>query len=178
MGFSRQEYRSGLPLPSPGDLPDPGKHQTCVSCVSCTGRKVLYHECHLGSPRSAHVLFYSIVYMAVRGSKKKKKKTQREKMAEAIHFWVLEIEIPTKWCTPGTCLVAQGLRLPLPMQGVPVQSLVGSWDPTCLVAKKPNHKKQKKYCDKCNQDFKNSLHLKKKSLKKGILLAHSLSNSG
>ena len=24
MGFSRQEYRSGLPLPSPGDLPDPG----------------------------------------------------------------------------------------------------------------------------------------------------------
>ena len=24
MGFSRQEYCSGLPLPSPGDLPDPG----------------------------------------------------------------------------------------------------------------------------------------------------------
>ena len=24
MGFSRQEYRSGLPFPSPGDLPDPG----------------------------------------------------------------------------------------------------------------------------------------------------------
>ena len=24
MGFSRQEYWSGLPLPSPGDLPDPG----------------------------------------------------------------------------------------------------------------------------------------------------------
>ena len=24
MGFSRQEYRSGLPSPSPGDLPDPG----------------------------------------------------------------------------------------------------------------------------------------------------------
>ena len=23
MGFSRQEYWSGLPLPSPGDLPDP-----------------------------------------------------------------------------------------------------------------------------------------------------------
>ena len=23
-GFSRQEYRSGLPFPSPGDLPDPG----------------------------------------------------------------------------------------------------------------------------------------------------------
>ena len=24
MGFSRQEYWSGLPLPSPEDLPDPG----------------------------------------------------------------------------------------------------------------------------------------------------------
>ena len=24
MGFSRQEYWSGLPYPSPGDLPDPG----------------------------------------------------------------------------------------------------------------------------------------------------------
>ena len=24
MGFSRQEYSSGLPFPSPGELPDPG----------------------------------------------------------------------------------------------------------------------------------------------------------
>ena len=24
MGFSKQEYWSGLPVPSPGDLPDPG----------------------------------------------------------------------------------------------------------------------------------------------------------
>ena len=24
MGFSRQKYWSGLPFPSPGDLPDPG----------------------------------------------------------------------------------------------------------------------------------------------------------
>ena len=34
MGFSRQEYWSGLTFPSPGDLPDPG-NQTCISCVSC-----------------------------------------------------------------------------------------------------------------------------------------------
>jgi len=32
--FSRQEYRIGLPLPSPGDLPDPGI-KPAVSCVSC-----------------------------------------------------------------------------------------------------------------------------------------------
>ena len=24
MGFRRQEYQSGLPIPSPGNLPDPG----------------------------------------------------------------------------------------------------------------------------------------------------------
>ena len=28
MGFSRQEYWSGLPFPSPGDLPDPGIEPT------------------------------------------------------------------------------------------------------------------------------------------------------
>ena len=29
MGFSRQEYWSGLPFPSPGNLPDPGiKHRS------------------------------------------------------------------------------------------------------------------------------------------------------
>ena len=45
MGFSRQRYWSGLPLPPPGDLPDPGLEP--VSRVSCIGRQVLYH---LGSP--------------------------------------------------------------------------------------------------------------------------------
>ena len=29
MGFSRQEYRSGLPFPSPGDLPNPGIEPHC-----------------------------------------------------------------------------------------------------------------------------------------------------
>ena len=29
MGFSRQEYWSGLPFPSPGDLPDPGMEPGC-----------------------------------------------------------------------------------------------------------------------------------------------------
>ena len=58
MGFPRQEYWSGLPFPSPGDLPDPGikplspafpavagrfRDQTCVSCISCHGRQILYH---------------------------------------------------------------------------------------------------------------------------------------
>ena len=32
MGFSRQEYWSGLPFPSPGDLPDPGSNP-CLLCL-------------------------------------------------------------------------------------------------------------------------------------------------
>ena len=39
MGFSRQEYWSGLSCPSPGDLPDPGIEPR--SHFSCTGRQVL-----------------------------------------------------------------------------------------------------------------------------------------
>ena len=108
MGFSRQEYWSGLPFPPPGDLPDPEiepmspvlarwilyhsatrkalmsglhdiKHPICLNkiiqarilewvaisssrgslrprnqtLVSCIGRRVLYHSCHLESPFSS-----------------------------------------------------------------------------------------------------------------------------
>ena len=31
MGFSRQEYWSGLPFPSPGDLSDPGMEPACLT---------------------------------------------------------------------------------------------------------------------------------------------------
>ena len=37
VGFSRQEYWSGLPFPSPGDLPNPG----IKSHVSCIGRWII-----------------------------------------------------------------------------------------------------------------------------------------
>ena len=39
-GFSRQEYWSGSPCPSPGDLPDPRIEPATL--VSCIGRLVLY----------------------------------------------------------------------------------------------------------------------------------------
>ena len=45
MGFSRQEYWSGLPFPSPGDLPNPGI-EPCLP----HGRQMLYHLSHQGSP--------------------------------------------------------------------------------------------------------------------------------
>ena len=37
MGFSRQQYWSGLPFPSPGDLPDPGIEPTSPS-LALAGR--------------------------------------------------------------------------------------------------------------------------------------------
>ena len=49
MGFSRQEYWSGLPCPPPGDLPDRGIEPASLRSVSCTGKWVLNHEGHLGS---------------------------------------------------------------------------------------------------------------------------------
>ena len=44
MGFSRQEYWSGLPFPSPGDLPDPGTEP----CGLPHGRQMLYCLTHQG----------------------------------------------------------------------------------------------------------------------------------
>ena len=50
MGFSRQEHWSGLPFPSPGDLPDPGieprspalqemaPHSSNMPCTEASGR--------------------------------------------------------------------------------------------------------------------------------------------
>ena len=45
MGFSRQQYGSGLPVPSPGDIPNPGIEPGDLHC-----RKTLYLLSHLGSP--------------------------------------------------------------------------------------------------------------------------------
>ena len=36
-GFSRQEYWSGLPFPSPGDLPDPGIEPTSLASPTLAG---------------------------------------------------------------------------------------------------------------------------------------------
>ena len=38
MGFSRQEHWSGLPLPSPGDLPDRGTEPTRLTSPALAGR--------------------------------------------------------------------------------------------------------------------------------------------
>ena len=47
MKFSRQEYWSGLPFPSPGDLPTQGLNLGLLHC-----RQLLYHLSYYGSPKS------------------------------------------------------------------------------------------------------------------------------
>jgi len=42
MGFSRQEYWSGLPFPSPGELPHPGIKPTFLADLLHCGQ-ILYH---------------------------------------------------------------------------------------------------------------------------------------
>ena len=53
MEFSRQEYWSGLPVPSPGDLPDPGVEPMSPALA---GGWILYHQCYLGSQTLSRVL--------------------------------------------------------------------------------------------------------------------------
>ena len=47
MGFPTQKYRSGLPFPPPGDLPNPGIEPACPASSALAGGLPLSH---LGSP--------------------------------------------------------------------------------------------------------------------------------
>ena len=52
MGFSRQEYWTGLPFPTPGDLSDPGLESLVSSTLSVDSVPL----CHLGSPEDATIV--------------------------------------------------------------------------------------------------------------------------
>ena len=63
MGFSRQEYWSGLPCPPPGDLSDPGIEPT-ASPVSSTSQADSLPLSHLGSPQPS-LAFYKHVHLRI-----------------------------------------------------------------------------------------------------------------
>ena len=60
MGFSRQEYWSGLPSPSPGDLPNPGIKPTSLTRPALAGRFFITS----GKPKyiSIHIYFIYFIY--------------------------------------------------------------------------------------------------------------------
>ena len=80
MGFSRQEYWSGLPLPSPEDLSDPA-----IEPGVPHGRQTLYHLSHQGSPltiddlhqtiKPIRVLTFGIAFMGFSGGASGKEST-------------------------------------------------------------------------------------------------------
>ena len=55
MGFSRQEYWSGLPFLSLGDLSDPGVELGLLHC-----RQILYCLSHQGSPIC--ILYHAVIF--------------------------------------------------------------------------------------------------------------------
>ena len=57
MGFPRQEYWSGLPFPSPGDLPDPG-----IKPVSSVWMGRFFTTEPPGKPKRSLPHFYYIIY--------------------------------------------------------------------------------------------------------------------
>ena len=48
MGFSRQEYRSGLPFPTPGNVLEPGIESVSLKSIALADR--FFTRSHLGSP--------------------------------------------------------------------------------------------------------------------------------
>ena len=57
MGFSRQEYWSGVPFPSPGDLPDPGIEPLSPESPAMAGR--FFTTEPPGKPKRKHTRMYS-----------------------------------------------------------------------------------------------------------------------
>ena len=58
-GIFWQEYWSGLPFPTPGDIPNPGT-EPGVSCVSSIGRRILYHCATLEAHRQAILTVFQL----------------------------------------------------------------------------------------------------------------------
>ena len=66
MQFSRQEYWRGLSFPTPKDLPN----QIRISCISCTGRWILYHCAMLLSDKiriwTQVIWFQNLCYLPIK----------------------------------------------------------------------------------------------------------------
>ena len=122
MGFSRQEYQSGLPCPPLEDLPNP-RDRTGISSISCIAGGFFTHW-------ATWVALWNI------DSSLKNIWTQYHK-STIFQFW------KNKWWKTvhikvgyQASLVVQQLRICLAMQGTLAWSLIRE-DPTCHRATKP-----------------------------------------
>ena len=67
MEFSKPEYWSGYPFPSPGDIPNPGIEPRSPHC-----RQILYQLSQKGSPR----ILEWVAYLCSRGSSRHRNRTR------------------------------------------------------------------------------------------------------
>ena len=58
MKFSRQEYWSELPFPSPGDLSDLGIEPRFLHC-----RQILYHLSHQRNPGAFYMCLITLIWL-------------------------------------------------------------------------------------------------------------------
>ena len=69
MGTPRQQCWSVLPFPPPGALPDPGIQP--LSCVSCTGRWILYRCTTWEGQRAQKQRYFTRLCKVSSGKKRK-----------------------------------------------------------------------------------------------------------
>ena len=60
MGFSRQEYRSGLPFPSPGAPPDPGIEPTSLASSALTHK--FFTTAPPGKPQIHNIPLHNVIH--------------------------------------------------------------------------------------------------------------------
>ena len=98
MGFSRQEYWSGLPFPSPGDLPDPGIEpgspalQADSLPTELQGKPLNANSYHLSHKGSSRILNW-VAYPFSRGSTQPRNQTGVSCIADRFF---------TSWATRGS----------------------------------------------------------------------------
>ena len=62
-GFSRQEYWSGLPFPTPGNIPDPGIESVCL--VSPASEADSLRLGHLGSLHATLMIIITAIIIII-----------------------------------------------------------------------------------------------------------------
>ena len=60
MGLSRQEYWSGLPLPTPGDLPDSGIESESLASPTLAGRFFTTRASWEAPTQSGHMVYFPV----------------------------------------------------------------------------------------------------------------------
>ena len=91
MGFFRQEYRSGLPFPPPGHLPDSGIELSLLCLLHY--RRILYHWAIGKSDRGILVLYFCKFSVCLKTSmslKQKKQNTSEKPQLQLLAPWKSE----------------------------------------------------------------------------------------